>query len=327
MSKQQHSSSIPSFSLRGSFLWQINIFSLPLRVTSMCDSWKIQFKTLITCQRPWLEMSNGHWKDTVRADWAFPDHPAWDLFTLNWVHNGANKPITVQRKPLETTVQLMCYSLGREIPLSNTSTTLQRHSAFSSREVFVLDSSAFVSLNSFTVLSLNPGPKFSYSSRHQQQIEWNPPNRSHLKHALRWVFFRADILLHRIIPENTKSSAQEHVLPSSSAGCRDQHQLLGQLILFYFLSFYYVRTESYPKSNHWQGDEAQWMCAKQTHVVLKPRPSVESLLVSRSWSTAPASCSPAEMTLRNNISSSTQVLKLSSDLGRRLFFFPLPFLL
>lgn len=63
------------------------------------------------------------------------------------------------------------------------------------------------------------------------------------------------------------------------------------------------------------------MCAKQTYIVLKPRPSLESLLVSRSWSTAPASCSPAEMTLRNNISSSTQVLKLSSDLGRRLFFF------
>jgi len=80
-----------TFSLQGSFLY--------LRVAGACDSWKIEFEVIVALQRSWLETRNGHWKETVGAFWVFPDHSAWHLFTLNWVHNGASKPITAQTRP------------------------------------------------------------------------------------------------------------------------------------------------------------------------------------------------------------------------------------
>lgn len=152
--------------------------------------------------------------------------------------------------------------LGRDIPLSNTSAVPQRHSAFSSRAVLLLDNSASVSLNPFTALSLNLGPKLSYSSRHQQQIEQNSPNSFKLKHVLRcYFYFKLIFCFTGSYQRAAKALPRSMCFPASSAGCRDQHQLLYQFILFYFLSFYYIWIESYSKWNHWQGDEAQWMCA------------------------------------------------------------------
>lgn len=106
-------------------------------------------------------------------------------------------------------------------------TLLQGHSAFSSMEVLVLDNSALVSLNSFIVLNLNPGPKFSRSSRHQQQIERNPPNSFKLKHALRYSFFLKLILcLTGSYQRAPRALPRSPCFTASSAVCRDQHQLL-----------------------------------------------------------------------------------------------------
>lgn len=126
-------------------------------------------------------------------------------------------------------------------------TLLQGHSAFSSMELLVLDNSALVPLNSFLVLNLNPGPKFSCSSRHQQQIEQNSPNSFKLKHALRYsFFFKADILYSDILiyysfisfflklifcltgsyQRAPRALPRSPCFTASSAVCRDQHQLL-----------------------------------------------------------------------------------------------------
>lgn len=161
-------------------------------------------------------------------------------------HNGVNNGFTMgpttpsqsRENPWKGHGPADVLQPGEGDSLSNTSTIPQRHFGFSSKEVLVLDNSASASLNPFTALSLNLGPKFSYSSGHQQQIEQNPPNSFKLKHVLRCYFsFKLIFCFTGSYQRAPKALPRSMCFPASSAGCRDQHQLLCQFILFCFLSF------------------------------------------------------------------------------------------
>lgn len=107
-------------------------------------------------------------------------------------------------------VQLSCYSVETEVVFSNISILLaEGHSAFLRMEVFALNNSALVPLNSFLVLNLYPSLRFRYSSRYLQQIE--PLNAFKLKYIQRWHIFKLICLssycpqhCYMVISESTK---------------------------------------------------------------------------------------------------------------------------
>lgn len=115
-------------------------------------------------------------------------------------------------------------------------------------------------------------------------------------------------------------AAQELMLHSQLSWLQRQHQLPCQFILFwyFFLSFYYIWTELYSKSNqlqHWQGDKTSCKYKLMLHQNQDPLWGPCCFPGHRVLHLVP--CSPIQMTPRQTISSSTKVLKLSSGLERR----------